>query len=245
VRPILRGISPQAVDFAPYTDAQKFLISRLGPYCSYCERRVATNLAVEHLQPKGNALYSHLIGCWQNFLLACVNCNSTKGEKDVIYSDLFMPDRDNTFSAFSYPPDGTVVPSSSCNTAKLLAQAKATLALTGLDKKSNIAKDENGEEVYLDRVAQRKEAWYVALDSKKDIDGAPGVVSVRNAVVKVALGYGFFSIWMEVFSSDPDMRKRLIDAFDGTRGSSCFDLTTSQIISPSPNLDGLADGGKI
>ncbi|WP_350446514.1 HNH endonuclease [Pseudomonas solani] len=245
MRPILRGISPQAVDFDPYTNAQKFLISRLGPYCSYCERRVATNLAVEHLQPKGNALYGHLIGCWRNFLLACVNCNSTKGEKDVVYSDLFMPDRDNTFAAFSYPPDGTVVPSSLCNTARLLSQANATLALTGLDKKSNIAKDENGEEVYLDRVAQRKEVWYVALDSKKDIDGAPGVGGIRNAVIKIALGYGFFSIWMEVFSSDSDMRKRLIDAFHGTRGSSCFDLATSQAISPSPNLDGLADGGKI
>lgn len=245
MRPVLRGASPQAVDFDPYTDAQKFLISRLGQYCSYCERRVATNLAVEHLQPKGTARYSHLVGCWENFLLACVNCNSTKGEKDVDYRKIFMPDRDNTFAAFSYPPDGTVAPSSRCNTPELLAQANATLALTGLDKKSNVAIDENGEEVYLDRVAQRKEAWYMALDAKKDIDDNPGVAAIKDMAVRLALASGFFSIWMTAFFSDTDMRHRLIAAFKGTEDSLCFDSVTSQEISPCPNPDRLADGGKI
>lgn len=245
MRPIFRGDSPQAEEFDPYTNAQPFLISRLGHYCSYCERRVATNLAVEHLQPKSTKQYSHLIGNWENFLLACVNCNSTKGEKDVVFKDLFMPDRDNTFASFSYPPDGTVVPSSSCNTPKLIKQAESTLSLTGLDKPISYVTDENGIQVYLDRVGQRQEVWLTALDAKLDIINNPTVEAVKRGTIRTAKACGFFSIWMTVFSSDPEMKRLLINAFSGTRASGCFDATTSEIISPSPNLGALAGGGKI
>lgn len=245
MRPIFRGDSPQVGDFTPYTNAQHLLISRLGHYCSYCERRVATNLAVEHLQPKGDARYSHLIGRWENFLLACVNCNSTKGEKNVSYQDLFMPDRDNTFAAFFYPPDGSIIPSNLCNTPDLVAQATATLKLTGLDKPSSNVTDENGIQVYLDRAGQRQETWLTALEAKKDVDDNPTVDAVKRATIRAALACGFFSIWMTVFSGNTDMRNRLINAFKGTRASGCFDSNTSLEISPSPNLGALDGGGKI
>ena len=52
MRPVRRGAAPQPDDFDPYNDARPYLVSRLGLYCSYCERRTATNLAVEHIQPK-------------------------------------------------------------------------------------------------------------------------------------------------------------------------------------------------
>ncbi|MBF8645691.1 HNH endonuclease [Pseudomonas pudica] len=245
MRPVFRGKSPQTEEFTPYTNAQQYLVSRLGHYCSYCERRVATNLAVEHLQPKGDNRYIHLIGSWENFLLACVNCNSTKGEKDVVFKDLFMPDRDNTFAAFSYPPDGSVVPSELCNTPQLIKQAQSTLALTGLDKPVSYATDENGIQVYLDRVGQRQEVWLMALEARKDLIENPTVDAVKRGIINTAKGYGFFSIWMSVFSSDTEMRNRLIDAFSGTRGSGCFDSTTTEIVSPSPNLGTLHEGGKI
>ena len=77
MRPVAKGGNPQAGDFADYQDARPFLISRIGPFCSYCERRT-TPLHVEHIQPKGLPQYAGLIGRWDNFLLACVNCNSTK-----------------------------------------------------------------------------------------------------------------------------------------------------------------------
>lgn len=48
MRPVCRGPSPRKQDFANYDDAKPDLVSRLGLYCSYCERRIATNLAVEH-----------------------------------------------------------------------------------------------------------------------------------------------------------------------------------------------------
>ncbi len=109
MRPVRRGASPRTTDFADYAQAKPELVSRLGSYCSYCERRIPTNLAVEHLQPKrGPSGHPDLAGRWENFLLACVNCNSTKGDKPVVLADVLLPDRDNTFAAYTYTEDGKV-----------------------------------------------------------------------------------------------------------------------------------------
>lgn len=245
MRPVRRATSPIAGDFDHYSKAQPYLISRLGGYCSYCERRVATQLAVEHIQPKGLPAYVHLIGCWENYLLGCVNCNSTKKDKDVVLTDILLPDRDNTFVAFTYQPDGTVIPSAACAALGLNQKAKDTLALTGLDKRISVAVDENGKQVAIDRVSQRMEVWAVAEEAKSDVDANPGNEAVRRGAIRTAKGYGFFSIWMTVFHNDQDMRNRLIDAFDGTRDSGCFAPVTAMPISPAPNPDALPGGGKL
>lgn len=245
MRPVCRGNSPIVGDFDPYTKAQPYLISRLGCYCSYCERRVATQLAVEHIQPKGLAAYAHLIGSWNNYLLGCVNCNSTKKDKDVVLADVLLPDRDNTFAAFTYQRDGSVVPSNTCVAMGLDQKAKHTLALTGLDKHISDAIDENGKQVAIDRVSQRMEVWAIAEDAKSDIDDSPGNDALRRAAISIALGYGFFSIWMAVFKNDQDMRNRLINAYSSTRDSGCFDPVTTEPISPAPNPDALSDGAKL
>lgn len=244
MRPILRNASPLANDFDNYKDAQKYLVARLGPFCSYCERRIATNLAVEHIQPK-DGVHGHppLIGRWTNFLVACVNCNSTKGAKEVILTDLLLPDRDNTFSAYHYTADGKISPAIGLSPA-IKALAEKTLKLTGLDKPVQVFLDENDEAVALDRVSQRMEVWGIAECSKVDIDADPTNVGLRNATIRAALGHGFFSIWMTVFAGDIDMRNRLIDAFLGTRRSGCFNQLTTLPIHPAPNLDRLANGGK-
>ena len=108
MRPVRRGAAPQQAPFNDYRQAFRPLVERLGAYCSYCEREIPTMLAVEHIQPKGRAHYAHLKETWENFLLACVNCNSPKGDKDVDPADIYLPDRNNTFVAFVYKPDGTV-----------------------------------------------------------------------------------------------------------------------------------------
>ena len=48
--------------------------------------------------------------------------------------------------------------------------AKNTLKLVGLDKRMNEVTDENGLLVAIDRVAQRMQAWSIALDSKLDLE---------------------------------------------------------------------------
>lgn len=85
MRPLDKGAVPRAGDgairFGHYSDAHPHLVERLGDYCSYCERRLPASLAVEHVQPKSHV--PELETSWDNFLLACTNCNSVKGSKPV------------------------------------------------------------------------------------------------------------------------------------------------------------------
>ncbi|MDP8257272.1 MAG: HNH endonuclease [Candidatus Alcyoniella australis] len=244
MRPIRRNASPQNKDFKDYAAAQPYLISRLGSYCSYCERRIATQLAVEHIQPKGLPKYAHLSGRWDNFLLACVNCNSTKRDKDVVLSEVLLPDRDNTFAAYCYRQDGTVVVRNGLNSAVSSAAAN-TLKLVGLDKQGPLITDENGRAVAIDRYDQRMEAFLKAQEAKRLIDDDPANQSLRTIAVELAEASGFFSVWMTVFNGDLDMQQRLVGAFDGTAASGCFDPAKMTLVSPTPNPDGLAYGGKI
>lgn len=256
MRPVRRGVNPIGKDFVKYEDAKPFLVGRIGSgrfdgihvtsYCSYCERPISTNLAVEHVQPKGLWVglirpYAHLEGTWENYLLACVNCNSTKGSDDVVLSDVLLPDRDNTFSAFEYKQDGTV-------SSQLAGAGKTfgdkTLSMVGLDRAATQVLDENMRSIALERVSQRMNTWLLAQSSKDDLDNEPLSDGVRRGIVKTALSQGFFSIWMKVFENDQDIRNRLIDAFSGTRESGCFVPGTTLPNCPGPNPDLLVDGGK-
>ncbi|HTZ20123.1 MAG TPA: hypothetical protein VMC06_04505 [Opitutaceae bacterium] len=249
MRPIERGASPQAQDFDNYRDAFGPLQGHLGPYCCYCERRIPTQLAVEHIQAKGLPQYADRIGRWDNFLLGCVNCNGTKKDKDVLLHAIFLPDRDNTAAAFDYTPDGKVVPALNLTDGQRQI-ADDTLALTGLDKNPNEVADENGKAVAVDRVRQRMEAWLTAQTSKDDLHDSP-TPELRRQIVKTAQATGFFSIWMKVFENDPITRRLLIHGFviqghffgfSGT-ASDCFDQDT-QLVSPRP-ANGLTHGSKI
>ena len=169
LRPVRRGNSPQANDYEDYKDAKTDLISRIGSgwlngrqiaaYCSFCERKVDTMLAVEHIEPKDGPFGKPaLIGRWSNFLLACVNCNSTKSAKQVVFADLYLPDRDNTFTAFQYLVDGNIIPHPTLNThQKNIAQS--TLALVGLDKPMRSTTDEQGRLIAEDRASQRMQMF--------------------------------------------------------------------------------------
>jgi uncharacterized protein (TIGR02646 family) len=245
MRPIRRGASPRPGDFANYRDALPDLVSRLGRYCSYCERLIPVQLAVEHIQPKGLPAYQALIGRWDNFLLACVNCNSTKKDKDVVLSDVLLPDRDNTFLAYLYDEAGAVQvsPLLSRSQQKL---ALATLTLVGLQQPGPAAPDANGRLIALDRIKQRLEAWLTATYARDELLALrPGDPVLVEALLRLALATGFFSVWMEVFRDDPAMRSRLIDAFAGTRDSGCFDPQTSAPIQPAANPDQLPHGSKL
>lgn len=83
MRPVERGPAPRT--YTKYGDAIGDLEERLGIYCSYCERRLPISLAIEHVVPKD--LHPELEVEWTNFLLACSNCNSVKGNKPVDIDD--------------------------------------------------------------------------------------------------------------------------------------------------------------
>lgn len=241
MRPVYKGVSPIQGDYEDYRDAFTELQSRLGPYCSYCERRIATNLAVEHIQPKDDELYPELEGSWDNYLLGCVNCNSTKKNKDVILSDVFLPDRDNTFIAFEYTADGKVQPAAHLAAAEH-SIADTTLRLVGLEKRVSMVHDENGKIVAIDRVSQRMETWLIAEESKAELEDSP-TDGMRRQIARTAAAQGHFSIWMKVFENDADMRARFIeDSFPGT-ASDCFDAVANAV-SPRPT-NNLNHGGKV
>jgi uncharacterized protein (TIGR02646 family) len=241
MRPVLRGASPQAADYDNYRDAFGELAGKIGMFCSYCERRIVTLLAVEHIQAKGLATYIHLQGRWDNFLLGCCNCNGTKKDKDIVLADFLLPDRDNTAAAYEYTMDGKItIPARLTDAQREMAER--TLALVGLDRPVNAVVDSNGKLVAIDRVAQRMEAWLIAEESKKDLLANPSD-AFRRQISRTAVGHGFFSIWMTVFADDIAVRKLLIAEFLGT-ATDCFDPNTTALISPRPP-NGLPHGSKI
>lgn len=239
MRPVERGPSPIKGEFKPYTKAFVELQSRLGPYCSYCERRMPTNLAVEHIQPKDPKRYPKLEGTWTNYLLGCVNCNSTKLNKDVVLADVLLPDRDNTAFAFAYGDDGKIIINNKLD-KRQQAMAASALNIPGLDKPESTALDSTGVAVFIDRVAQRRQVWLIAEESKKELAKAKRITSMKKIIADLALGWGYFSIWQTVYADDAEMRWLLIDAFPGT-SKDCFDKTTGDPLSPrnkDPELDG-------
>ena len=127
MRPVERGAAPRI--YNNYRNAIKDLVNRLGPYCSYCERRLPTGLSVEHVFPK--SLYVDRALDWSNFLLACVNCNSTKGNNDPL--DIFLPDRDNTLLVLSYFRGG-VVPVAAQMDIQSTRRARGLIDFLGLDR---------------------------------------------------------------------------------------------------------------
>ncbi len=237
MRPVDKGVAPTT--YSAYGDARPDLVSRLGMYCSYCERRISTNLAVEHIQPKSLPPCAVLV--WDNFLLACVNCNSAKSMKVVSLDALYFPDRDNTFFAFEYRPDASIVPSASLTPAQVI-MARDTLALTELNKTIRTFYDANGKLVAIDKISQRMDVWASAKRSRDNLSRCC-TDAMRDQIVISALAEGFFSIWMTVFENDAEMRNRFITEFTGT-ATDCFDPITTAPISPRPT-NRLAHSGKI
>ncbi|MGK0269578.1 MAG: hypothetical protein ACI88H_000210 [Cocleimonas sp.] len=253
MRPVRKGSSPidgdgdgdGDGDFNQYEDAKPELVSRLGLYCSYCERKIPTLLAVEHIEPKaGDFGQSHLEKRWSNFLLACTNCNSCKGSKEVNFKRLLFPDRDNSYYSYLYRQDGTIALNPALSVRQQV-MARNTLRLVGLDKPLQIYKDSNDEQVALDRSAQRMQAWANAQSAEEAIQQQPHNRLLKDMAVKLAVAEGFFSIWMSIFSTNNNMKKLLIKAFKGTEDSGCFDMATGNSITPAPNPDNLAHGGKV
>jgi uncharacterized protein (TIGR02646 family) len=214
MRPVDKGLSPAV--YTRYQDAGPDLVARIGDYCSYCERQIETNLAVEHIQPK--SIVSALRNSWSNFLLGCGNCNSSKGDTPVNLSDYLWPDQDNTLRAFEYVRGGLVKPHSAL-TSSLAGKASATIRLTGLDRVPGIGGREPTKADQ--RWLRRQQAWEKA-ERCRDILTFQDTDEVRELVVEVAKARGEFSIWWTVFALDVDMRCRLRRAFIGTHGA-CFD----------------------
>lgn len=221
MRPVIRGARPTQADgtlivFKAYPMARGKLIERLGECCSYCEVHLDTSLAVEHVQPKkppgavANDPNREL--SWDNFLLACTNCNSNKDNEDVVLADHLWPDRDNTFLAIIYKQGGLV----EAAPGNYKDRAERTIKLMGLDKVPNIRDQEN--EASDRRWNNRREAWDIASESKQNLAILNHPVMRAQIVLQIQ---GFWSIWMTVFKDDHDMMERILNCIPGT-AKHCF-----------------------
>jgi hypothetical protein len=227
MRPVNRGDRPTdskgcPIDFKEYSDARDDLIERIGDYCSYCESPLLAP-AVEHIQPKSKEPALEKI--WSNFLLACTYCNSIKGDKTVNagnLNDYFWADTDNTFRALIYEKDRAPQIDISLNVLNQQI-ARNTLELTGLDREPShprwTGKDRRWE--------KRIEAWGKAERARFNLS-KQSTDSMCDQIIDTATSTGFWSVWMTVFQDYTDMRRRLIEVFQGT-SEECFDHDTQPV----------------
>ncbi|ANB74382.1 HNH endonuclease [Paraburkholderia phytofirmans] len=222
MRPVVRGAWPtddegNQVAFSTYSMARGELIKRLGECCSYCEQHLDSSLAVEHVQPKKppGAVTNDPTRefNWENFLLACTNCNSTKSNHDIDLDDHLWPDRDNTFLALIYKQGGLVEAAPGTEHTR----AQNIVELVGLDK---VPTDHEQETEASDRRwNNRREAWDIAELSKLNLAQFDYPQMRAQIVLQIQ---GYWSIWMTVFHDDPDMLERILDRIPGT-AKHCFD----------------------
>lgn len=231
MRPVERGPWPQEANgtnknFNPYGKSRADLMMRMEQYCVFCDRRLETSLAVEHKLPK--ASFPALEHDWNNFLLACTNCNSTKGQRPNSLSDIYWPDQDNTFRAFEYVSGGRI------NVASGLTQiqtqkAQETLDLMGLQRTPNFSGGASDR-----RWMNRREAWDLAEQQKQTLTQID-TPTIRQMIVDMAKFRGYWSVWMTVFASNANMRSRLINGFTGS-ASNCFDASMNPVKRPGGAL---------
>ncbi len=223
MRPVTRGQVP-STPFRQYRDAFEPLRTRLGSYCSYCERPILTHLAVEHVQNQDK--HPELALTWDNFLLACVNCNSCKREHNDSRAGHLWPDQNNTLLAFSY--QGGLVKNALPTAHRAYALAAALLHLVGLDKVPGLPGNQPGKS---DDRWQYRQQLADAVQSTKQRLARCDTPEMRAEIIERAKDRGGFSIWFAAFHDDTDMRQRLISAFIGT-APDCFDAEANPVPKP-------------
>lgn len=213
MRPVSKGVAPRA--YAKYGDAQPDLIEAIGRFCSYCDRHIPAAIHVEHKRPKGSHPLLELE--WENFLLACPNCNPTKGNFRVRLRRFLWPDDDNTLAAFTYGAGG-VVRANRALPKKLRRKANRTLQTYGLHKRPGGPVEPSDRDY---RSQDRRQEWDKAVLFR---DGLLAYdTPAQRALAEAAAKNGMFSVWWTVFDGNVDMRQRLRSAFKGT-DPGCFDV---------------------
>ena len=247
MRPIDRGSCPvdstgTRIVFRDYAHARPGLIENLGDFCSYCGMQLGASLATEHIRHKDK---NPALECeWSNFLLACTNCNSTKGTKIDTQADVderLWPHLHRTFDAFDYERGGVV---RVAKNPTLATRARATEAMVGLSKRPSFGLTQEQLLRGSDRRwKKRSEAWDIATECRQDLrqSGSPEVRKlVLKSVLKLARTNGFWSVWMTVFADDQEVCRQLCapEVFPGTAQKRVFSTP------PMPSTaQGQADAG--
>jgi uncharacterized protein (TIGR02646 family) len=216
--------------YNPYQDAKPDLERNIGAYCSYCERPAQDDAVhVEHIQPKGLPQYAHLKFSWSNFLFSCARCNGAdnKADKDVVFSSVHLPNLNNTAISISYGEGGFVEVNRELQNQEL-ANASALIELVGLDKRpghiNHLPKDKRWD--------RRREVWEIA---KRNLTKYEMRCIDAHTVLELAKGYGFWSVWYNLFHNHIAVKQLLVTNFSGTE-TCCFDLNFNLVNRNPANL---------
>ncbi|MCM1326340.1 MAG: HNH endonuclease [Bacteroidales bacterium] len=218
MRPINKGEAPN-VKFYHYQDAEPYLEERIGAYCSYCEFPIQHVPEVEHKEAKSKG-GSKL--AWTNLLLSCKYCNARKhdavdaGEKDKY----IWPDEDDTFHCFVYSGDIPQLNEDYLMTKEstVRERAKRLYEMIKLDNIPISPKDRDR------RYAERSCARHCAEKCRtgwQKVKKSAEREEYFDVMLELAKAKGFFSVWMDVFQGDEEVRQGLISAFIGTRREYC------------------------
>ena len=224
MRPVNKGDAPEK-EYKHYQDALSDLEVRLGPYCSFCEMVIQHVPEVENREAKsagGEELK------WDNLLLACKYCNTRKGarvKKDDKEKYLW-PDEDDTFHAYLYDKD---LPRLNESYLDMKGQEEREKAenLFNLLKLDNFPLSPGDKDR---RFKARNEARNYAQNSKAGLKKMKCFSQRRDyleIIQSLAQASGFFSVWMEVFKDDEEVKNILINAFKGTKGEYCREYNQS------------------
>lgn len=216
-------------DYPKYGDAKNPLMANLGRYCSYCENdKDEEDLKVEHVAAKSKGGSKT---AWENFLLSCGVCNSVKGTKVIDGNTCHLPHLNNTFLSLVYEVGGRV---------------KVNDALTGLSRRKaselyetlKLGRYPHENEIPTERDSRwknRLEVWNEAVDLRLKFEKQ---ILTAESIVKRAREKGCWSVWFTVFKGCDELRKAMIEGFEGTC-TTCFDAANHY--EPVPRNSGEAD----
>lgn len=223
MRPINQGEKPgkHVTQHREYFDDIK---TRIGCYCSYCERRMPDReLHIEHVRPQ-NASKEYRL-CWHNLLLACFTCNSHKDKcdaairnvNDLNIDEYAFPHIYDTYHLIDYPSPTYMPVCSPMAEAEYKLKVEKLFRLLQMDNSDGRTEEELLEENGIPSL--RISAGINASELRKDLDNNPTNEAIASAQKKIAREierFGFWSIWMKEFEGVQAIRDFLLDIIPGT-----------------------------
>lgn len=216
-------------EYPVYGDAKNPLMANMGRYCSYCENdKDEEDLKVEHVTAKSKGGPET---AWENFLLSCGVCNSVKGTKVIDGATCHLPHLNNTYMSLLYGAGGRVKVNEALTGVSLLKAEELfeTLKLGRYPKENEKPTERDA------RWHNRLEVWNEAVDLRTKYERQSLTAA---AILKRAREKGFWSVWFTVFKGCDELRKALIEGFEGTC-MTCFDA--SNHYEPVPRNPGETD----